>query len=1190
MNLTGLKFNTTGTYIISELDSFFLWYNITNDINSASLLISGLDSVPGSQTFPAFSRTLVANDTSFLWITCNTLQAAAPRTIQVLAMDTSNFKMAAGTKTGTSSLAGVQTISQSVPAPTGNSNQSFCTPPSPTVANLIATGNTIQWYPAASGGSPLASITALTDNTHYFATQTVGGCVSTSRFDVTVTIVTSPASPTGNANQTFCTPPNPTVAGLVATGTSIQWYSAANGGAPLLSTVTLSNNTHYFATQTVGGCESTSRFDVTASVVATPTAPSGNANQSFCTPPNPTVANLTATGNSIQWYSAASGGSPLANNFVLTNNTHYFASQTVGGCESTLRFDVTVTIGATPSAPTGSATQSFCSVSTPTVADLIATGTAIQWYSAANGGPPLLSTVNLTDGTHYFASQTVGGCESTSRLDVTVTIVTNPAAPTGDPTQLFCTPPNPTIADLTATGIAIQWYAASSGGLPLLNTTVLTNNTHYFATQTLNGSCESISRFDVLVTINPTPSAPTGNSPQSFCSATNSTVANLLATGTSLQWYDVSTGGTALASADGLINNSHYFASQTVNGCESTSRLDVTVTIITTPSAPTGNSTQLFCSVSNPNVGNLVATGTAIQWYLNSSGGTAQGANTPLTNNTHYFASQTVNGCESTSRLDIAVTIFTTPSAPSGNSNQSFCSATNSTIANLSAVGTAIQWYAASSGGSPLSWATPLTDGAHYFATQTINGLCESTTRLDVTITIIQNPNAPTGSSTQSFCGASNATLFNVTTTGTAIHWYATSNGGVVLPDTTALINNTHYFATQTINGCESTTRLNITVEVRSLTSTAGINASVCAGLPVTLTANNIANGFPPYNVTWDNNADSCSLIPENANCSVEVVPLVSTVFTATVTDAQSCVIRVNQSVTVKALPAHVTVINPYAESLDATVCGGSRNLSYSLNTSMSSTITWTSVPSSVIIGDNSSINNLITFPDSASQYDAIITIRIDSINGCSDTTTFMVHVTADDAPLAATIVKKDIGNGPILIYTDPDVRGYRWGYDKVNLNSRIIETKFVTGQVYQAFVPTSEFLTGSELDTVNFWYWVMVYSEGSANDTCKTRIYYNGDFRQQVLPLIEDAIIARIVPSPNNGDFSLMLQGNLYGDVTLKVYDNLGRQKLIEKVTKTSAQQYFPLFLADAASGLYLAVMTGENGEKVIVKFIVKN
>ncbi|MBK8706315.1 MAG: hypothetical protein IPN33_23960 [Saprospiraceae bacterium] len=50
-----------------------------------------------------------------------------------------------------------------------------------------------------------------------------------------------------------------------------------------------------------------------------------------------------------------------------------------------------------------------------------------------------------------------------------------------------------------------------------------------------------------------------------------------------IQWYDMSSGGSALPNSTALVNGNHYYASQTVSGCESTSRLDVTVTINNAP-------------------------------------------------------------------------------------------------------------------------------------------------------------------------------------------------------------------------------------------------------------------------------------------------------------------------------------------------------------------------------------------------------------------------------------------------------------------------------------------------------------------------------------------------------------------------------------------------------------------------------
>jgi len=136
----------------------------------------------------------------------------------------------------------------------------------------------------------------------------------------------------------------------------------------------------------------------------------------------------------------------------------------------------------------------------PTVADLQATGQNIRWYDAAAGGNLLDPSTLLEDATDYWASQSVDGCESTERLKVTVTVDPTPCAPTGTPEQSFCSGDSPVIGDLVATGTGIQWYAAETGGIPLLSSVPLVTGTDYWATQTIT-CIESARRLKVTVTI-----------------------------------------------------------------------------------------------------------------------------------------------------------------------------------------------------------------------------------------------------------------------------------------------------------------------------------------------------------------------------------------------------------------------------------------------------------------------------------------------------------------------------------------------------------------------------------------------------------------------------------------------------------------------------------------------------------------
>lgn len=62
--------------------------------------------------------------------------------------------------------------------------------------------------------------------------------------------------------------------------------------------------------------------------------------QDFCG--TPTVAQLQATGNNLQWYADATGGTPLDNSTLLVNG-NYYVSQTEDSCESA-RVEVAVTV------------------------------------------------------------------------------------------------------------------------------------------------------------------------------------------------------------------------------------------------------------------------------------------------------------------------------------------------------------------------------------------------------------------------------------------------------------------------------------------------------------------------------------------------------------------------------------------------------------------------------------------------------------------------------------------------------------------------------------------------------------------------------------------------------------------------------------------------------------------------------
>jgi hypothetical protein len=210
---------------------------------------------------------------------------------------------------------------------------------------------------------------------------------------------TPPVAPTGQANQTFCS--GATLAQLSVSGTAIQWYAFANGGAPLPTSTALVNGTTYYASQTVNGLESTSRLAVTVTVNAAPAAPSGiNGSSSFC---------YNAAGQTF-FINAVSG----ANAYVWTTPNGSTGSST--GTNLFLLFG--------PSFQTGNLSvlaQNNCGQSSPV-------SITLQQYQAVAQNINI-STCNAytwngqtytQSGTYNFSGQTIHGCDSTVVLTLTI--------------------------------------------------------------------------------------------------------------------------------------------------------------------------------------------------------------------------------------------------------------------------------------------------------------------------------------------------------------------------------------------------------------------------------------------------------------------------------------------------------------------------------------------------------------------------------------------------------------------------------------------------------------------------------------------------------------------------------------------------------------------------------------------------
>lgn len=114
VNLTGLSFTTAGSATSSDITNFQLWTSSSDALSGATKIGTDVTSGQGagSHNFGTFSQALTVSTTRYFWITADIASGATTtRTITVSALTTSDLSLSDGSKTGTASAGGQQTIS-----------------------------------------------------------------------------------------------------------------------------------------------------------------------------------------------------------------------------------------------------------------------------------------------------------------------------------------------------------------------------------------------------------------------------------------------------------------------------------------------------------------------------------------------------------------------------------------------------------------------------------------------------------------------------------------------------------------------------------------------------------------------------------------------------------------------------------------------------------------------------------------------------------------------------------------------------------------------------------------------------------------------------------------------------------------------------------------------------------------------
>ena len=188
---------------------------------------------------------------------------------------------------------------------------------------------------------------------------------------------------------------------------------------------------------------------------------------------------------------------------------------------------------------------------------------------------------------------------------------------------------------------------------------------------------------------------------------------------------------------------------------------------------------------------------------------------TPIINSTKtFYVLASVNGCIEGPRVPVTATVIPIPTITSVTGNL-VCESGSGSLSASASSGT-VNWYDSLSGGNLLgtgnSFQTPVVNTTTtYYVDATFNG-CATATRTPVTLTV-QKTTIPSANTNQEFCDTEQATIANLSATGTSLLWYITSTGGIPANSTDVLTSRT-YYVSQTINGCESINRVPVVVTI----------------------------------------------------------------------------------------------------------------------------------------------------------------------------------------------------------------------------------------------------------------------------------------------------------------------------------------------------------------------------------------
>ncbi len=743
----------------------------------------------------------------------------------------------------------VQTVINGCPSPripvTVTVNPPFSVAPTASVSTVCAGEDVTLTGPAGYASYTWTPAAVFASNTVNPATATIGaattftltvtdaaGCSGSGTVDVGLEAA-PPLTIVANT-QSICPGESVTLTAS-GSGNGYNWLAADGLAASTTASVTAtpSATTTYSVTanSTSGACPASASIAVTVNPL--PIADAG-LNTSVCIGSS---VQLVATGGGTYSWSPSNGlsNTSIANPLASPNisGSYVVTVTSAAGCVAT--DDVLVTVNSLPTANPGSGAAN-CS---GTGAQLSGSGgTTYLWTPNTGLNSPNISNPLATPAATADYTLTVtdaNGCVSPPSAPITVTVFSQPAAPTitASGPLTFCQGGS---VDLSVSGgVSYLWSNGATGA-----TTTITASGTYTVTLTDANGCTSPASAAVVVNVTPGPTAPTitPNGPLVFCQGGSVQLSS--SASASYEWSN----GTLTQTANIAASGSYTVTIADALGCESTSA-PITVTVNPLPASPviTAQSPAAFC----PGGSTTLQAPSAASWLWNTGAVTQ----TIPVNTTGVFSVTVTdaNGCTSPVSANFSTTLYPSPAAPviTANGNTTFCQGESVTLSVPAA-----QSYLWNTGQVSQS-ITVNSSGTFSVNTIDFNG-CPAPLSAPVVVTMNPRPVAPTitAASTLSFCDGETVFLNANPTTG--ITWSTGATAANIEVGATGAYTATYTDA----NGCVSYASNSLVVNVIPLANTPVITANgptdFCQGDSVILSCSNA----PSY--LWSNGSTSNSI------------------------------------------------------------------------------------------------------------------------------------------------------------------------------------------------------------------------------------------------------------------------------------------------------------------------------------------